>query len=243
VREYIRGALESHYIVKEAKDGEEGLRISGEIVPDLIICDVMMPGKDGFEVCREIKCNRITSHIPVILLTAKAGEENVLTGFEIGVDDYITKPFSTRILSTRIKNLIELRSQLQQTLKQEMDIQSTKMSISKLDREFLQDLKSVIEKNLSDPGFNVEELRKKLYMSGATLYRKILALTSETPTDFIRSYRLTRAVELLKSGFGSITEVAFEVGFNSRTYFSKCFKEKFNRLPSEYRVGVKKYDE
>jgi AraC-like DNA-binding protein len=132
---------------------------------------------------------------------------------------------------------------LQQTLKQEMDIQSTKMSISKLDREFLQDLKSVIEKNLSDPGFNVEELRKKLYMSGATLYRKILALTSETPTDFIRSYRLTRAVELLKSGFGSITEVAFEVGFNSRTYFSKCFKEKFNRLPSEYRVGVKKYDE
>ncbi|HLP46056.1 MAG TPA: response regulator, partial [Candidatus Kapabacteria bacterium] len=237
VREYIRGALEPLYAVVEAKDGEQGLEKAKEIVPDLIICDIMMPGKDGFDVCREIKSDRITSHIPVILLTAKAGEENILTGFETGADDYITKPFSTRILSARIKNLIELRCRLQQTLKQEMDIQPAKMSISKLDREFFQELQAVIETNLSEPEFNVEELRKKLYMSGATLYRKVLALTNETPTDFIRSYRLKRAAELLKSGSGSITEVAFEVGFSSRTYFSKCFKEKFNRLPSEYQEG------
>lgn len=134
----------------------------------------------------------------------------------------------------RIKDLIELRRRLQQTLKRETDFQPAKMSISKLDKEFLRDLQAVIEKNLSEPQFNVEEMRKQLYMSGATLYRKVLALSGETPTDFLRSYRLKRAAQLLKSGFGSITEVAFEVGFNSRTYFTKCFKEKFNQLPSEY---------
>jgi transcriptional regulator GlxA family with amidase domain len=137
-------------------------------------------------------------------------------------------------LSARIKNLIDIRSQLQQNLKREMTMQPVKTSVSKIDREFLQDLQTVIKKNIAEPDFNVEAMCKRLYMSNATLYRKIQALCGQTPTEFIRSFRLKRAMELLKSGFGSVTEVAFEVGFSSRAYFTKCFKEKFHQLPSEY---------
>jgi signal transduction histidine kinase/ligand-binding sensor domain-containing protein/CheY-like chemotaxis protein/AraC-like DNA-binding protein len=234
VREYIRGALEPQYMVKEAKDGDEGLEMAGEIVPDLIICDVMMPGKDGFEVCRGIKSDRVTSHIPVILLTAKAGEENIIQGLETGADDYITKPFSTRILTARIKNLIELRRQFQQNLGREMSLQPAKAAVNKIDQEFLRELREVIEENLSDPGFNVDQLSRKLYMSHATLYRKINALTGENPVEFIRTCRLKRGAELLKAGKGNVGDVAFEVGFYNTSYFIKCFKEKFHRLPSSF---------
>ncbi|MCX6581585.1 MAG: response regulator [Candidatus Aminicenantes bacterium] len=237
VREYIRGALEPLYAVVEAKDGEQGLEKAGEMVPDLIICDVMMPGKDGFEVCREIKSNRVTSHIPVILLTAKAGEENILTGFETGADDYITKPFSTRILSARIKNLIDIRSRLQENLGREMTLKPVKTAVSKIDREFLKDLQAVINENISDPDFNVDSLCKKLCMSHSNLFRKIEALSGETPTEFIRAYRLKRGAELLKKKSVTILEVAIEVGFSSANYFAKCFKEKFHQLPSEYQEG------
>jgi DNA-binding response OmpR family regulator len=229
VRKYIRGALVPQYIVKEAKDGDEGLSLAGEIVPDLVICDVMMPGKDGFEVCRGIKSDRVTSHIPVILLTAKAGEENIIQGLESGADDYITKPFSTRILSARIKNLIELRRQFQQNLSREMTLKPVKTAVSNIDREFLRDLQVVINENISDTEFNVEELSRKMYMSHANLYRKIHALTGENPTDFVRSCRLKRGAELLKNKSAAILEVALEVGFSSAAYFTKCFKEKFHQ--------------
>ncbi|MCU0289726.1 MAG: ATP-binding protein, partial [Acidobacteria bacterium] len=232
VRQYIRGALEPVYAVVESIDGEQGLAKAKEMVPDLIICDVMMPGKDGFEVCREIKSDRITSHIPVILLTAKAGEENILTGFETGADDYITKPFSTRILSARIKNLIELRRQLQQNFGREMSLQPAKSTLTKIDQEFLMELQKVIGANISDPEFNVDQLNRKMYMSHATLYRKIHALTGETPVEFIRTCRLKKAAELLKAGKGNVGDVAFEVGFSNTSYFIKCFKEKFHQLPS-----------
>ena len=237
VRQYIRSALEPVYAVMEAIDGEQGLVKAKEMVPDLIICDIMMPGKDGFEVCREIKSDRITSHIPVILLTAKAGEENILTGFETGADDYITKPFSTRILSARIKNLIELRRQLQQNFGREMTLKPVKTAVSKIDREFLKDLQTVINENISDSDFNVDSLCKKLCMSHSNLFRKIDALSGETPTEFIRAYRLKRGAELLKKKNVSILEVALEVGFSSANYFARCFKEKFHQLPSEYQEG------
>jgi AraC-like DNA-binding protein len=194
----------------------------------------MMPEKDGYELCRDIKNDISSSHIPVILLTAKASDDDMVQGLESGADDYITKPFNTRLLCARIRNLIELRRQLQINISREMILQPSRMSLSKMDREFLDDLKSVIEKNLSDPDFNVEDLSKRLYMSRATVYRKVLAIIGETPTDFIRSCRLKRAAQLLNSNYGSVTEVAFEVGFTSRAYFTKCFKEKFHRVPSEY---------
>jgi len=234
VREYIRGALEPLYQVVDAKNGQTGIQKAQEIIPDLIISDIMMPGVDGYELCETLKKDIKTSHVPIILLTARASEENIIRGLETGADDYITKPFSTKILTARIKNLIDLRSHFQLTLYREMTQQPVKMSISEIDREFIKELQDMIEKNLSDPDFNVEQLGKKLYMSRATVYRKIHALSGESPNEFLQSYRLKRGAELLGNNFGSVLEVAFEVGFSSASYFTKCFKKKFNRLPSDF---------
>jgi signal transduction histidine kinase/DNA-binding response OmpR family regulator len=237
VRDYIRNSIESLYKVVEAKDGSEGISKAREIIPDLIISDIMMPGADGYELCKELKNAVETSHIPIVLLTAKASEENILEGIEVGADDYITKPFNTKILLARIKNLIDLRRQLQLNLNREMTFQPVKTSVSEIDREFLNDLQTVLNENISDPEFNVELLSKKLYMSHATLYRKINALSGENPSAFIRTYRLKRAAELLKRNFGTVLEVSFEVGFASSSYFTKCFKEKYHQLPSTFQAS------
>ena len=237
MRDYIRGALEPLYTVLEAAGGQEGIRKAQEVIPDLIISDIMMPGVDGFELCRTLKTDIKTSHIPVILLSAKASEESIVHGLETGADDYITKPFSIQILLARIKNLIDLRRQLQLNIDREMTLQPAKISVSTIDKEFMKELKSAIKENLSDPDFNVEHLAKKLHMGRTTIYRKILAITGETPTDFIRSCRLKRGAELLKSNFGTVLEVAFEVGFSNTSYFTKCFKNKFHQLPSTYQAS------
>lgn len=232
---YIQGALEPLYTVLTAQDGEEGMEKALQIIPDLIVSDVMMPRADGYQLCKTLKQDRRTSHIPIILLTAKASEDNILTGLETGADDYITKPFSTRILCARIKNLIDIRQQLQQNHRREMTLAPVRTTLSSIDREFLNELHQMLERHLSDENFNVELLAKKMIMGRSTLYRKIEALCGENPTDYIRSYRLKRAAQLLQEGAASVTEVAFEVGFNSRTYFTKCFKEMFQQLPSEFK--------
>jgi signal transduction histidine kinase/CheY-like chemotaxis protein len=234
VRDYIRDALEPHYKVLEAANGREGIDTAKKIIPDLIITDIIMPEKDGYELCHVLKNDIKTSHIPIIMLTVKATDENMLEGLETGADDYITKPFNTKILCARIKNLIDIRTQLQQNMKREMTLQPVQMSVSKIDREFFKDLQAVINKNMSDPDFNVEELCRKLYMGRTSLYRKIHALSGETPADFIRSCRLKKGAELLKQKSGTVLEVSFAVGFSSSSYFAKCFKEKFHQLPSEY---------
>ncbi len=239
MRDYIRCELEPVYTVIEAEDGRRGIEKARETIPDLIISDVMMPEINGYELCRTVKTDVKTSHIPVILLTAKASDESVVAGLETGADDYVTKPFKTKILLARIKNLIDIRAQLQKNINREMTLQPVKTAVSKLDREFLKDLNVAINKNLPDEDFNVEKLSKKLYMGRTSLYRKVLALTGLTPTEFIRSYRLKRGAELLKQGPISVLEVAFEVGFSDSSYFSKCFKEKFHQLPSEYQTAKK----
>lgn len=240
MREYIKGALEPAYTVEEARDGKEGIEKALELIPDLIVSDIMMPGTDGYELCRVLKNDVRTSHVPIIMLTAKASEESILQGLETGADDYITKPFNTKILSARIRNLIDIRSQLQANINREMTLQPVKTAVSSIDREFLEELHKTINKNLSDDEFNVEQLCKKLYMSRTTLYRKILAVTGLTPTDYIRSYRLKRAAQLLKQNHGSVLEVAVEAGFSNSSYFAKCFKEKFHQLPSEYQEANRK---
>jgi signal transduction histidine kinase/ligand-binding sensor domain-containing protein/DNA-binding response OmpR family regulator len=239
MRDYIRGALESNYTIVDARDGREGIQKAQEIIPDLIISDIMMPEVDGYELCRVLKSDVMTSHIPVILLTAKASEENILQGLETGADDYITKPFSTKILNARIKNLIDVRSQLRMNINRELTLQPVKTSVSKIDQEFLHDLHKVINENLAEEEFNVEQLCKKLYMSRTTLYRKVLAISGLTPTEYIRSYRLKRGAELLKQNFGTVLEVSVEVGFSNSSYFAKCFKEKFHQLPSHYQTANK----
>jgi len=234
IRDYIRGSLEPAYAVVEAGNGREGIQRAQEIIPDLIISDIMMPEIDGYVLCRELKNDVKTSHIPIVLLTAKASEENIVEGLETGADDYVTKPFSTAILSARIKNLIDLRRHMQLTLDREMSMKPVNIPVSQIDKTFIKKMRQVVRENISDPDFNIEQLCKKLDMSQPTLYRKIHALTGESPTEFIRSYRLKRGAELLKSNFGSVLEVAFEVGFSSAAYFTKCFKNKFHQLPSTF---------
>jgi signal transduction histidine kinase/DNA-binding response OmpR family regulator/ligand-binding sensor domain-containing protein len=242
VRSYIRSAIEPDYQMIEAKDGQDGIKKAQETIPDLIISDVMMPGIDGYELCRVLKNDVKTSHIPVILLTARAAEDDIITGLETGVDDYITKPFNTRILCARIKNLIDLRRQWQQKMQRQMTLQPAEIPVSSVDETFIKDLQKLIEKNLSDELYSVEQLGKELYMSRATLYRKVLALTGEPPREFIKSYRLKRGAQLLKANFGNVTEVSVEVGFSSTAYFTKCFKKKFHQLPHAYQETHRKRD-
>jgi signal transduction histidine kinase/ligand-binding sensor domain-containing protein/DNA-binding response OmpR family regulator len=238
VRKYIRGVLESRYLVEEAEDGRQGIKKAKESIPDLIISDIMMSDVDGYQLCRELKKDIKTSHIPIVLLTARASEASVLQGLETGADDYIVKPFNAKILMARIRNLIRLRRQLHRKIKRQMLQQPAEITISSMDEAFLKEVQKVIEKNLGDLEFDVDALCKKLYMSQPTLYRKIRALTGESPTLFIQSYRLQRAAQLLKANFGNVTEVAYEVGFSSSAYFTRCFKEKFNILPGVSRKNL-----
>ncbi len=232
MRQYIRGALVPQFEVLEAADGREGINIAKETVPDLIISDIMMPVVDGYRLCQTLKNDINTSHIPIILLTAKASEQSIIQGLQTGADDYITKPFNTNILLTRIKNLVDLRRQLQLKIQRQKRLLPVEIPISSMDETFLKELQEILEKNLSDPEFTVEQLCKKLYMGRTNLFKKVEALTGETPKQFIQSYRLERAYRLLKGNFGNVTEVAFEAGFSSTAYFTKCFKEKFQCLPS-----------
>ncbi len=213
-------------------------------MPVLIVSDVMMPDIDGYELCRQLKSDIRTSHIPIILLTATASEDSMLQGLETGADDYITKPFNTKILLTRIKNLIDLRRQLQLKIQRQKTLLPHEISVTSLDETFLKEFQAIVEKNLSDPEFNIERLCSELLMGRSTLFDKVQALTGESPKQFIRSYRLGRAAQLLQSGFGNVTEVAFEVGFSSSAYFTKCFKEKFHQLPSTFQAAQShsKYD-
>ena len=237
VREFIRSPLKPFYEVVVAKDGKEGIAIAKEIIPDLIVSDIMMPGTDGYELCRVLKKDIHTSHVPIILLTAKASEESIIQGLETGADDYITKPFNTRMLLNRIKNLIDLRRQLQLKIQRQKMLLPAEISISSPDETFLKEFQGIIEKNLADPEFNVDLLSKKLYMGRSTLFRKIQALTGETPNQFILSYRLERGAQLLREKYGNVTEVALDVGFSSPAYFSKLFKEKFQQTPSDFQAS------
>jgi DNA-binding response OmpR family regulator/signal transduction histidine kinase/ligand-binding sensor domain-containing protein len=239
-RKFIRNALEADYRVLEAQNGGDGITQAMRAIPDLIISDVMMPGTDGFELCRKLKKDLLTSHIPIILLTAKTSDESMIEGLETGADDYIIKPFNTQILRIRIKNLIQLRNHLQQRRMREMTLLPEKIEESEIDRTFIEEVKTIIEANLSEPELNVEQLAKKLYMSSATLFRKLQALTGENPSQFMRTYRIQRAAQMLCKGTGSITEIAFEVGFSSRAYFTKCFKEIFHQSPSAYKTAQSK---
>ncbi len=237
MRAYISKPLEHYYTVAEAVDGEEGIKKAREIIPDLIVSDIMMPGVDGYRLCRELKRDVGTSHIPIILLTAKASEDSHVRGLGTGADDYMTKPFSTRILLSRIGNLIELRRQMQLRIQRRNQLLPTEISVSSADDKFLKEFNSIIEKNFGDEDFDVEMICKKLQLSRATVFRKIKALTGEPPNQHILSYRLERGAQLLRKDFGNITDVAMAVGFSSPAYFSRCFKEKFQQSPREFQAA------
>ena len=237
MREFLRKPFEQQFDVIEAANGREGMEKARGFNPDLVLSDIMMPEMDGYELCRGLKKDIHTSQIPVILLSAKATEESISKGLETRADDYVVKPFNTRLLALRMKNLIRTRRELKESMKQQALVQPADISVTSMEDEFLSEVREILEKNLSDPEFNVEELARKMLVSRSGLYKKIHALIGETPVEFIRNYRLERARQLLKRHFGNITEVSQEVGFANVAYFTKCYKKLFKRLPSELSSG------
>ncbi|WP_339785756.1 hybrid sensor histidine kinase/response regulator transcription factor [uncultured Imperialibacter sp.] len=233
VRAYIKSQLEGQFRILEAGDGEEGLAMSKEKVPDLIISDVMMPVMDGYTLTKKLKEHVGTSHIPVVLLTARADSEDKIEGLVTGADDYLTKPFDGKELAVRIDNLINIRQKLRERIRQQVLLEPSSVEAMSMDETFIRKAVALLEKHLADSELNVEWLSDEMSMSRMHLHRKLKALTDQSPSEFIRSIRLKRAHQLIRQRSATVTEIAFEVGFNNLSYFSKCFKEEYGLLPSE----------
>ncbi len=236
LRAYISSYFEQTYQIIEAADGQEGYEKAIEAVPDLVICDLMMPRLDGFEFCKLIKSDIRTNHIPVIMLTAKATLEDRLEGLELGADDYLAKPFNTEELQIRIRNLINIRQVLREKYSQQIaeGIVATTTKGGSADNLFLLKLSDIIEKHLSESSFSVEVLADEMNMTSVQLRRKLKAITNQTAIEFIRNYRLEKAASMLQNKQTTVSEVAYLVGFESLSYFSKVFQEKFGKLASEW---------
>ncbi len=240
IRTLLRRILQNRYQVNEADDGQQGLALANEIVPDLIVSDVMMPVMNGLEFCQRLKNNTATSHIPVILLTARALSKHQVEGYESGADAYITKPFSAEVLLARIDNLLKSRLHLKDlfgneepqvgsTLKVEAQIEEPK----KKEDTFMIKFRDFIEQNMSDSELGVESIGSELGLSRVQLYRKVKALTGQSPVELLRTARLHKARRLLQGSDKSVSEVAYEVGFTAPSYFTKCFKDEFGISPSD----------
>ena len=230
IRKYLRDILEGKFKLIESKDGLEALNRTLETIPDLVVSDVMMPKMDGLELCNRIKSDTRTSHIPVILLTAKSGEEEKIEGLRHKANDYIIKPFNTEELILKINNLIETRRKAQSSLIK-VNFNPEQVQLSSMEDAFLNKLNQTLEENYSNDRFGVFELAKELGMSRSQLQRKINALTGKTPNYLIRKYRLEKALHMLKNNTGTVSEIAFHVGFSGHAYFSKCFAEEYGISP------------
>lgn len=235
IRQYERTLLQDEYIVLEAADGKEGLSVAMKEVPDLVICDVMMPVMDGLEFTEQLKTNTATSHIPVIMLTAKNLEEHRAEGYEHGADSYITKPFHSKVLLARIENLLRQRQLLKNLYQgtKEAEKEISEAHLENRDKQFLKQLQAIIQKNLSDSEFGVEDMGQQIGLSRVQLYRKVKAMTGSSVVDLLRKARLAKARRLLETRSMSVSEVAYEVGFSAPSYFTKCFKEEYGMLPGD----------
>ncbi len=240
IRFYIMDNLRSNYTVYQAANGKEGLEKAVEYIPDLIISDVMMPVMDGLRFCRAVKDDTRTSHIPVILLTARSSDDQKLEGFRTGAVDYITKPFSFEMLQSRIHNLVEHQESLRKRFQQQVEIQPAEISTGPIDEAFITKAVALIEEHLSDTSFSVEELSRAMFMSRVALYKKLLSLTGKAPLDFIRAVKIKKAMQLMQKTQKNMGEIAYEVGFNDPKYFAKLFKKEVGKSPSEYTAGVRK---
>ncbi|MCU0345248.1 MAG: response regulator [Ignavibacterium sp.] len=226
--------LGNEFKIYQAKDGEEGLDKAFECIPDLIISDVMMPKMDGFQLCRKLKTDLRTSHIPVIILTAKATMQDKINGLEIGADEYIMKPFDAEELRARIKNLLEQRKRLHEHFNKYGFADTEKKNITSADQKFLTKVVSIIDENIPDTSFGVEVLAEKIAVSHSLLYKKINSLIGTSPSELIKKLRLNKAAKLIESDTGNISEIAFEVGFNNPSYFAECFRKQFGIPPNQY---------
>ena len=232
VRDYVKSLLEGEYSVMEAGNGEEGLKLAIARVPDVIICDVMMPVMDGMECCRRLKEEPRTSHIPVMMLTAYSMDEQKIKGYECGADSYIAKPFSSELLMARLNNLIDNRKRLKDFFGEKVLTNTTPLADA--DKGFVDRLRRLIEENIGNADFSVEDMGEQIGFSRVQLYRKAKALTGYTPNELLRIARLNKANAIIKtSSEKSISEIAYEVGFSSPSYFTKCYKEFFGENPTD----------
>ena len=234
ISEFIRENLQACYQVETAANGKQGFEMATELIPDLIISDVMMPEMDGIEMSRKIKADERTSHIPIILLTGKASHADKMQGLETGVDAFVPKPFNMKELRLRIEKIIEQRQKLRERFNKNLKLEPKDIAVSSADEKFIHKVMELIEKNMSNTEFEVNQLQDELLLSRTQLFRKIKALTNQSPGEFIRTIRLKRAASLMDQKFGNIAQITYEVGFNNPSYFAKCFKELFGMLPSEY---------
>ena len=232
VRDYVKSLLKEEYTVIEAPDGRAGLKKAMKYVPDAIICDVMMPVMDGLECCRKLKTELQTSHIPVMLLTACSLDEQRIQGFECGADSYISKPFNSKLLLVRLRNLMDNHKRLKQFFGDKTTL--SKESVSDVDKGFVDRFRELIEEDLADSELSVEDLGSKMGLSRVQLYRKIKALTNYSPNELVRIARLKKAASLLASSEKTISEITYEVGFTSPSYFTKCYKEYFGESPTDF---------
>lgn len=240
IRQYERTLLQDYYFVLEASDGKEGLEIARKEVPDLVICDVMMPVMDGLEFTQQLKTNTATSHIPVIMLTAKNLEEHRAEGYEQGADSYITKPFHSKVLLARVENLLHQRAHLRQLFAQGAAEGKETEEVSRLDdrdKAFVKQLHDIIKSNMGNSDFGVENIGAEIGLSRVQLYRKVKAITGSSVVELLRKARLAKARRLLEANSMNISEVAYEVGFSSPSYFTKCFKDEYGMLPGDVTNG------
>lgn len=234
VRQFIKSVWKNKYQVFEAENGQKGIQKALEVVPDLIITDIRMPICDGIELCNTLKTDERTSHIPIILLTAGIGEEQELKGLRSGADDFITKPFKLLVLQTKVENLIASRRILRARYSQEMVLKAKDIALTPTDVQFFNRVQKVLDEQLSNANFSAELFCKQVGMSRMQLHRKLMAHTGLSTSAFIRSQRLKQAVHILTTSDASVNEVAYTVGFNTPSYFIKCFKETYKKTPLEY---------
>lgn len=233
IRTYLRSVLSEKYNVSEAADGKVGLELARKIVPDIVLSDIMMPVMDGLAFCRQLKTDKAISHIPVILLTARSLDEQRAEGYEHGADAYLSKPFSLRLLLSRIDNLIESRKKLNQTWSKGVEDDEIGNISNEIDKSFLKQLRKIIQENLANSDLSVEQIGDKIGLSRVQLYRKVKALTGYSPVEIVRKARLTRARHLLQTTERTVSEVAYAVGFSTPSYFSKCYKDEFGENPKK----------
>ena len=234
LRSYLKNGLKESYQISEAADGEAGFSIALRDSPDLIVSDVMMPKMDGVEFCRKLKTHVQTSHIPVILLTARVDAETRYKGIETGADDYISKPFEMEYLCLRIKNILKTREHLRNLFQKNIDLEPSAVTVSSADENFLKKLLETIEEGIPESEFTVESMEQEMGMSHTNFYRKVKCLTGQSGKELLQNMRLKRAAQLISQQKLRISEVAYMTGFTNPKYFSKCFKEKYDVSPSEY---------
>ncbi|MFN8257248.1 MAG: two-component regulator propeller domain-containing protein [Bacteroidales bacterium] len=235
LRQYIKSGLQSTYRIAEARNGIEGIEKAHELMPDLVICDVMMPEMDGIKFCRKLKSELLTCHIPVIMLTAKTSIEHRIEGLETGADSYIPKPFNPKHLKVRIQKLIELRQVLKNKYKVNGHFEPVEMAVTSTDEKFINKAVAIIKREISNSEFNVENLGQEIGMSRGHLHRKLKALIGQNPSDFIKTIRLKQAAHLLSNENIPVSEICYLVGFSSPSYFASCFHKQFGITPTEYK--------